>query len=241
VRSFFFIPVYDQARDLPGLIRELRAAPLPCDTLVFVDNGSSDGSEVLMRDSGFAVIRNPTNRGIGYSFVLAAERALREGYDVLGVLAGNGKMLPSEMGRVLGPVLRDEADYVTGSRYMAGGASPNLPAFRKSAIPAVNLFVRSLTGARLTDATCGYKAFRLDLLRRAEFDWRAPWLYTYGWEYYLYAKVILDGGIRWREVPITMRYPKEGPYSKIKPFSGWGAMLRPWVVARLDGAGFRPA
>lgn len=121
---------------------------------------------------------------------------------------------------------------------MPGGASPNLPTFRRTTIPLVNGYVRAITGASVTDATCGYACYRLDLLRRAQFDWHAPWLETYGFEYYLRAKVILDGSLRWREVPVTMRYPPRGPYSKIRPFSGWWAMLRPWIVARADGKGF---
>jgi dolichol-phosphate mannosyltransferase len=96
-------------------------------------------------------------------------------------------------------------------------------------------------GVHLTDATCGYKAFNLDIIRRANFDWKAPWLDTYGFEYYLYGKVLREPTIRWKEVPITMRYPPRGQrYSKIKPFSGWYALLKPWLVARLDTKGFSP-
>jgi len=105
-------------------------------------------------------------------------------------------------------------------------------------VRVVNAFVWLLTGTRLTDATCGYRALRLDLVRGAEFDWRAPWLYTYGSEYYLYAKAVLDPRVRCLEVPITMRYPPSGPYSKIRPGTGWWAMLRPWLQARVDGRGF---
>lgn len=239
LRSVFFIPVYNQIQELPGLLGELKATDLPCDTLLLVNNGSDDGSESLIHESGLPYLDLPENRGVGRAFMAAADWGLERGYDILGVLAGNGKMLPSEMGRVLDPILHGEADYVTGSRFLAGGASPNLPKFREASIPVVNAFVRLLTGARVTDATCGYRAYRLELLRRAEFDWHAPWLDAYAFEYYLYAKVLLDRRIRWKEAPITMRYPPPGRrYSKIKPFVGWYDMLKPWVVARLDRKGF---
>ena len=140
------------------------------------------------------------------------------------------------MHRVLDPVLNDEVDYVKGSRYLESGSSVNLPGFRQAAIPAVTKFIRTLTWSDITDATTGYRAFRVDLLRKAQFDWKAPWLYTYGFEYYFLAKVMLNPKIRWREVPITMRYPEKGrPYSKIKPGIGWWHMLKPWLVARIDG------
>jgi dolichol-phosphate mannosyltransferase len=239
VKSVFFIPVFNQAREFPTVLAELRSGPLPCDTVLLVNNGSSDGSEKMVRESGFPCLDLPRNRGVGYSYMLALDWALEHGYDVFGTMAGNGKMLPAEMPRLLDPVLRGEADYVTGSRFLEGGASPNLPAFRRRSIPLVNLFVRVFTGAALTDATCGYRAYRLDVIRQAKFDWHAPWLETYGIEYYLYAKVLIDR--RWRcvERPVTMRYPPSGPYSKIRAGRDWYAMLKPFVIARLDGKGFR--
>ncbi|MGE0790205.1 MAG: glycosyltransferase family 2 protein [Sandaracinaceae bacterium] len=239
-RSVFMIPVFNQVRELPWLMRELEG-PLACDEVVFVNNGSSDGSEVLMRESGRPVLEVRENRGIGYAFQIATRWAMARGFDVFGVIAGNGKMLPSEMPRVLDPIARGEADFVWGSRFLEGGDSPNLPAFRRGAIPMVNRFVQLTTGHRITDATCGYAAYRLSLFERARFDWEADWLRTYGFEYYLRAQVLLDGGVRWREVPITMRYPESGPYSKIRPFVGWYAMLRPWVVASIDRRGFAPS
>lgn len=239
MKSLVFIPVFNQIQELPFLLSELRNTDLPCDTLLFVNNGSDDGSAELIHTSGFPWLDLPRNRGIGHSFMVAIDWAIQQEYQIFGVLAGNGKMLPAEMHRVLDPILVDEADYVTGSRFLQGGESPNLPGFRKASIPLVNHFVRVLTGARLTDATCGYRAYRLDLLRRSRFDWHAPWLDGYGFEYYLYAKVLLDPCIRWKEVPITMRYPPPGHrYSKIRPLVGWLDMLKPWVVARWDRKGF---
>ena len=239
MKSVFFIPVFNQLRELPGVLAELRASGPVCDTVLLVNNGSSDGSEEMVRTSGFPYLDLPCNQGVGYSYMLALDWALERGFEIFGTMASNGKMLASEMPRVLGPVLRGETDHVTGSRFLPGGEAPNLPGFRLRSIPLVNFFTWLCTGTRLTDATCGYRAFRLEIVRRAEFDWHAPWLYTYGLEYYLYAKVLLDGRLRWMEQPVTMRYPASGPYSKIRAGRDWYAMLKPWLIARLDGRGFR--
>jgi glycosyltransferase involved in cell wall biosynthesis len=240
MRSVFFMPVFNQVRELPRVLDELAAAGPPCTTMLLVNNGSRDGSAELVKSCGYPWLDIEVNRGIGYSYMLALDWALANGYEVFGTMASNGKMLPSEMHRLLEPLASGAADYVTGSRFLGGGSFPNLPRFRRWAIPAVNLFVRACTGASLTDATCGYRAFRLDLVRRARFDWRAPWLETYGLEYYFYAKVVLDRSVRWAERPVTMRYPDRGPYSKIRGPRDWYAMLEPWLVARLDGKGFAP-
>lgn len=239
MKSVYFMPVFNQIRELPGVLAELAATKPPCDTVLLVNNGSSDGSAELIHASGYPFIDLPENLGVGYSYIRALDWALERNYELFGTIASNGKMLPSEMHRVMEPVLTGRADYVTGSRFLMGGDSPNLPAFRRRSIPMVNEFVRAITGAKLTDATCGYRAFRLDIMRRARFDWHARSLYGYGVEYYLYAKVILDGGLRFTEVPVTMRYPPAGQrYSHIKPFSGWYDMLKPWALARLDRNGF---
>lgn len=239
MKSVFFIPLYNQAQEFPRVLAELQADGPACDEILIVNNGSTDGSPELAHRSGFPYIDLPQNLGVGGAFMVAVDWALERGFEVIGSLAANGKMLPAEMPRVLEPILAGRFDYVTGSRFLSEGAYPNLPTFRRVAIPAVNIGVLFLTGAWLTDATCGYRAMRTEIFRRAKFDWHDPWLNTYGFEYYLYAKVVLDRRLRWTEVPITMRYPEKGQrYTKMTPFISWYEMLKPWVVARFDGKDF---
>ncbi len=238
MKGVLFIPVWNQVEEFPIVLKELKEASLPCKVLL-VNNGSTDGSEKLVRESGYPYIDLPKNLGVGGAFIRAIEWALEHNFEVLASMAANAKMLPSEFHRIWQPIVNQEADYVTGSRFLEGGAYPNLPLFRRASIPLVNVFVWILTGARLSDATCGYRAFKLEIIKKANFNWKAKWLYTYGFEYYLYAKVILSRQWRWKEVPITMRYPEKGRrYSKIRPFKGWYEMLKPWIVAKVDGKGF---
>ncbi len=242
MKSVFFCPVYDEIQDFPDLLEQLRSPDRACDEVLLVDNGSSDGSEKLVRDSGLPSLRLEQNLGLGHAFMVAIDWALERQFDLFGAIAANGKMLPGEMPRLLTPLLRDEADCVTGSRFLAGGASPNLPAFRRRAIPLVNRWAGFCSGARLTDATCGYRAYRLEPLGRATFDRHAADLQRYGFEFYVYAKFLMDPALRCIEVPITMRYPAaRRPYSKIPPVTGWFSMLRPWWKARADGLGFAAA
>lgn len=235
MKSIFYVPVFNQIKEFPGLLDELKLG-FSCNTILLVNNGSSDGSEKYIKNSGFPYIDLPKNMGVGYSYMVAIDWAIENGFDVFGGIAGNGKMLPSEMGRILQPILNNEVDYVTGSRFLIGGASPNIPIFRKVSIPLVNNFVQIITGENLTDATCGYRAFKLDIIRKSKFDWHAEWLYKYSFEYYLYAKVLLNKKIRWKEVPITMRYPvSQKNYSKIRPITDWWLMIKPWIIAKADG------
>lgn len=242
MRSLIVIPVFNQIQEFPRVLSELREVHVPGAEPLIINNGSSDGSERLVHESGYRYLDVPRNRGVGHAAILGMDYALANGFDVFVGMASNGKMLPAELPRLLAPILEGRADYVTGSRFLAGGDSPNLPSFRRSAIPMVSLMATLVCGVHLTDATCGFRAYKMDIMRRARFDWHAASLETYGLEYYLYAKVLLDRGIRWCEVPITMRYPPKGNrYSKIRPGMDWWAMIKPWLLARVDGKGFAPA
>ncbi len=241
MKSVFFSPVFNQLHEFPRVLEELKAIDLPCDEILLVNNGSTDGSEKLVHDSGYPYIDVPENRGVGYATIAAIDWALDRGYDLFGGFASNGKMLPREMDRLVAPLRSGEADFVGGSRFLAEGDSPNLPDFRRMAIPIVTVLARAISGARITDATCGYRAYNLDIFRRAEFDWRARWLWGYAWEPYVYVKILVEPSLRWKEVPITMRYPEKGRrYTKIRPGRDWLQMLYPWVLGRIDGKGFRP-
>jgi dolichol-phosphate mannosyltransferase len=235
MRTLVWVPVFNQVRELPAVLEGLAAQTGVDFDLLLVNNGSRDGSEKLIRDSGHAYIDVEKNQGVGHSYALAIDWAIEHGYEVLVGVAANGKMLPEEMPRLLKPVYGGEADFVRGSRFLRGGASPNLPLFRRLAIPLVNLAVFFAVFRWFTDATCGYRALRLEPLRHPGFDLHQPWLHTYSFEYYLDAKFTLDKRLKVIEVPVTMKYPAKGPHSKIRGVRDWYAMVKPWFVAAWDG------
>lgn len=233
--TLVFLPVLNQERELPLVLSEINAAGNIGADYLLIDNGSTDGSSAIIRDSGLPFVREEQNRGVGHAYKLALEAARKAGCSILSGLAANGKMVASELPRLLSPIRSGEADYVTGSRFLEGGHHPNLPWFRRSAIPVVSAAASLLSGKRVTDATNGFRAYRLDLLDFNCERLQESWLETYSFEYYVYAKALMTPGIRCVEVPTTMRYPTIGPYTKIRPGADWFAMLRPWIIARYDG------
>ena len=202
-------------------------------SLLFVDDGSTDGSYDFLKSSGYNVLRHERNLGVGAGIRTAVNYGREQNCDILVVMAGNGKMLPEEIGRLVKPIVEGRADYVQGSRYLEGGRSSNLPPFRHFAIKVFTVFANIVLGFIGTDITCGFRAYRIALLDDPAIDINQAWLNEYEMEYYFHYKVI-KSGYRVVEVPVSMVYPEDGrKYSKIKPFVGWWSMIRPWVFLTL--------
>lgn len=230
-RILVAVLTYDEGEKLKKLIEKF---PQEREyQLLFVDDGSTDNSEKFLKEAGFDTIRHSENLGVGAGIRSAVGYAQKNDFELIVVMAANGKMLPKEIPRLIQPLIDNKADYVQGSRNLEGGSSPNLPLFRKITIRLFTLIVNVFLGFKGTDVTCGFRAYRLSILDDPEIDISQNWLGRYEMEYYLHYKVI-KRGYRVVEVPVSMIYPKENRgYSKIKPFVGWWSMVRPWIFLML--------
>ena len=202
------------------------------DVLV-INDGSSDDTENYLKSFSLNYISHTTNLGVGNGILTAISYAQEKSYEIIVVMAGNGKMLPAEIPQLLEPLYQDTADYVQGSRYLKGGDSQNLPLFRNIAIKLFTVFTNILLGFKGTDITCGFRAYKIEIFDNKNIDISQDWLGKYEMEYYIHYKV-LKQNYRVVEVPVSMIYPEEKKnYSKIKPFVGWWSMIRPWVYLTL--------
>ncbi len=201
--------------------------------VVIVDDGSDDASPMVMSEFPFPVLRHAANMGVGSSMRTAFSHAKEHHYDVIVMIAGNGKMDVRHIPRLLKPILEAGADYVQGSRYLEGGGSANMPTYRTILIKIFTRIVNIVMRVKGTDVTCGFRAYRMDIFDRARINIDQDWLGKYEMEYYIHYKV-LSAKLNFAEVPITMIYPPERQnYSKIKAGSGWWSMVRPWIYLVL--------
>ena len=198
--------------------------------VLIVDDGSTDGSTDGTGEMGFASIRNAQNEGLGASIKKAFRHALEHRYEVLVIMAGNGKDDPLEIERLLEPILARGYDFVQGSRFLKGGAYGNMPFHRSLATRYIHPLVFSaLSGRRVTESTNGFRAFKTSILLDERIDWEQQWLDQYELEQYLHFKVVRLGYKR-AEVPVSKIYPVRGRgYTKVKAFTGWWSMVKPLV------------
>ncbi len=156
MRVLAIVPALDEARSLPGVVAGLRAAPVPLDVCV-VDDGSSDDTARVAARAGAAVLRLPVNLGIGGAVQAGYLWARERGYDAAVQVDGDGQHDPASLPALLAPIADGRADLAVGSRFLAEGGFRSTAA-RRVGIRYLSWLLRLRSGARVTDATSGFRA-----------------------------------------------------------------------------------
>ena len=168
------IPVYNEAKSVRQVLAEVRRySP----EILVVNDGSTDGTAGLLdAEPGLLRIDHPHNRGYGAALISAFAFALDGGYDVLVTMDCDGQHEPARI-----PVLLEAihgADIVSGSRYLRDFRQDTpAPTDRRFINATVTAEINARYGLNLTDAFCGFKAYRrsaLEKLRITEAGWGMP-------------------------------------------------------------------
>lgn len=162
------LPIFNEASHIVGVLEEVRR--YTPDILV-IDDGSTDRTpEILAAESGLQVITHETNLGYGAALRSAFEYSISQTYDVLVTIDCDGQHEPRLIPGLVSQVFPSDgqvADIVSGSRYLqtfAGDSRP--PEDRRRINMAITKTLNDALSLELTDAFCGFKAYRVESLRR---------------------------------------------------------------------------
>lgn len=201
-RVLVIIPTYNEALNLPVIVRRVREAVPSAEILVADDNspdGTGDIADALAAsDSHVHVLHRIGKEGLGKAYLAGFAWGLERDYDVLVEMDADGSHRPEELPRLL-EALRS-ADLVLGSRWVPGGAVVNWPTSRKVLSRGGSLYTRLALGISTRDATGGYRAFRADALR--DLDLGTVESNGYCFQVDLLWRALQRGKVV-REVPIT--------------------------------------
>ena len=230
-----WITVFNEENQIQKLLVELKKLDTKYHIdFVIINNNSTDNSLNYISKSKFKFYNLRKNRGIGYSLILSIKYALKKNYDILIQLAGNNKMSPNDIPNFLEMIVEKKYDYVTGSRFFEKKNYSSNPIFRIISIKILSFFFSFLFKKKITDATCGFKAFKVNIFKDKMIFFNKKKFYTYGFEYYSYGKILISNKIKHCETSAMMRYPKKGIYSHIKPITDWVIIIKGYLEAKFD-------
>jgi len=159
--------------------RVLETMPAFVDLVVVVDDCSRDSTTARVQEfidsnrGEYRLILHTLeqNQGVGAAITAGYKIAVEEEADAIAVMAGDAQMDPDELERVVGPIVRNEADYVKGNRLFTGEAWTQIPRHRYLGNAFLSLLTKIASGYwHVADSQTGYTAISREALETLPLD-----------------------------------------------------------------------
>ena len=167
------VPAYNESSQIGKVIETM---PDFVDGIVIIDDASQDDTTEIVRqhqkeDSRVELIQHPQNQGVGGAISTGYKWARDKGYDVTAVMAGDGQMDPTDLPKIITPIVENSADYVKGNRLFYGDAWSMIPHYRYLGNSFLSLMTKIASGYwHIADSQSGYTAIALIALKRINPD-----------------------------------------------------------------------
>ena len=155
------IPAYNEGTHITDVIRGARAY---VNTVIVVDDGSSDDTTERARAAGATIITHALNCGAGAATMTGIRAARSLGAEIIITLDADGQHNPDDIPRLLQPVTDNQADVVIGSRFLSKNSS--IPLVRRLFNAMGNIFTFVVTGRYVSDSQSGFKVFANDAAKK---------------------------------------------------------------------------
>jgi dolichol-phosphate mannosyltransferase len=237
------LPAFDEEQNLPPLLEDFRTTfatwpgRAPDWRVVVVDDGSRDETAraaTSVEGVPVTLIRHGVNRGLGAAMRTGIEHVLATCRDDdLLVTMDADHTHPPELLPSMVALADAGADLVVASRYRDGSEIHGLVWWRRALSDAASLVFRALFPCGARDYTCGYRLYRVGLLRWGSAHYGPHFLNQRGFS------VMVDLLLKLRrrarriaEVPLVLRYDRKRGASKMK------VARTAWTTLRLLGRRF---
>ena len=210
MRLVVTIPAQNEAPTIRRVVGEIpREIPgVSAVEVIVVDDSSADGTAAEAMAAGASVVPIHGRPGLGPVWRLGMERAIRSGADLIVNIDGDGQFDSRDVARIIQPLLAEECDFVTCTRFAGGGPLGYMPLVKRWGNRAVTWMTNAVCGTSLTDVSCGFRAYNREAAYRlAQFG---RWTYTEECIVYLVSR-----GLRIREMPFKVLGEREHGQSRV--------------------------
>ncbi|UCD76312.1 MAG: glycosyltransferase family 2 protein [Phycisphaerales bacterium] len=192
------IPVYNEEKYVTGVLEEVRRY---ADHILVIDDGSTDRTPCLVAEHPVEVIRHTANQGYGRSMQCMICQAAHDGFEWLITMDCDEQHEPAAIPRFLDAIEADDADVISGSRYLVPHPEDHCPPEDRQAInQTITAELNGRLGLSLTDGFCGFKAYRMDACRKLCLDVDG---YDFPMQFWVQA---VAHGLRIEEIPVRLIY-----------------------------------
>lgn len=211
------IPAYNEEKTIARMVAEVPRAIEGVDQVevLVIDDGSTDGTVQQAKEAGAdRVVSHAGNMGVGAAFATGRDSALGMGADIIVTMDADGQFDPKDIPRLIEPVLEGQADFVTGSRFLDRRLKPKMSRIKRIGNNFFTRIVNSLTGQKLADTQCGFRAYSWEAAMRSN---------TFGDFTYTQEVLIdlLNKKMKVREVPVQVR-EREGESRVVTHWYSYG-------------------
>jgi glycosyltransferase involved in cell wall biosynthesis len=147
------LPAFNEEVSIGSMVLQARRY---ADRVIVVDDGSSDRTAEVAEQAGAEVIQHLENRGKGAALKTGFESL--NGEKVVVTMDTDGQHNPSDIPKLVEPILKGEADMVNGSRYINGNKK-DTPFYRRLGQIVLDNATRLDSGLNITDSQSGFRAF----------------------------------------------------------------------------------
>lgn len=124
--------------------------------MLVIDDGSLDNTARIVEEDGFNLIKHEVNQGLAAAINTGLRFAAENNYDSIITLDADGQHDPSLIGDFIEGI--EKYDCVFGNRF---SNINHIPSVKISSNLLASLIVQGVSGKKLFDVSCGYRAFRL--------------------------------------------------------------------------------
>jgi glycosyltransferase involved in cell wall biosynthesis len=195
------LPAYNAARTLMRTLEEI--PPAYRETVILVDDASTDNTVEVAQKAGLTVFRHEENRGYGGNQKTCYREALKLGADIVVMLHPDHQYDATVIPRMVTPLLNDEADAVFGSRMLGGRPlEGGMPFWKYLANVMLTALANVIFRRYLTEIHSGFRAYTRKYLETVRLDENSD-------DFVFDTEIIAQGmanNLTFHEVPIVTRY-----------------------------------
>jgi len=198
MNTLIALPAFNEKKDIGLVISQIKKYDL--DILV-IDDGSTDGTqEQLSKIDNINTIVHEENLGYGHTVIDAFKYGISNNYDNIITMDCDGQHIPDEVQVFLTQIAN--YDIVSGSRYLIedNKYDPKIPSDRYAINMEITQALNKITSLNLTDSFCGFKAYKIDALKKMKLTENG-----YGMPLQLWVQA-WKLGLRIKEIPVKLIY-----------------------------------